>query len=109
MDTPKKKLMVFNFVFLALIVLGSPVIMMSPMILDAPGSENSIVLTSIVYSLWLLVPVYFISSIGSFILYKFKKDKIAVIWSLLPLINISIFLVAIIFLFTICHNLGKCP
>jgi hypothetical protein len=99
MNSVKINLIVINLIFLVLIVLSSPVIIMSPMMFDAPGSETLIPLMMIFYSLIFVIPMFIISSIGSIILYSKKKEKLAVRWSFLPLINIIIFVIGFILQF----------
>ncbi len=86
----KFKLTIAYAVFFVILIAASSLIIMSPMMLDAPGSEDSIIIWVILFALWTYLPVFLASLIGSLILYKKKKESASVVFSMLPLINIVV-------------------
>ncbi|MBI9101641.1 MAG: hypothetical protein JEY99_04460 [Spirochaetales bacterium] len=101
----KFKLLTSHSIFFILLVVGSPVIIMSPMILDSADPVNKPVsyytMMTIVYSLWTLLPVFIIGLISSIILYIKKRERISFFLSLLPLLNVFVFLAAFLLLFVV--------
>lgn len=87
-ETSKTILIIGNIIFASLIVIGSPAIIMSPMMFDAPGSENSIPLNILFYSLWTYTPATILAIALSITTYKLKKHSLAAILVFIPTINL---------------------
>ncbi|HPJ37939.1 MAG TPA: hypothetical protein PLT75_05820 [Spirochaetota bacterium] len=104
----RTRVVLINIVFLFLLIIMLPGIIMSPMMFDAPGSENSIPTNLMFYSLILYIPVFLTGSIGSLILYMLKKHRASVIWSLLPLVNILCFIAGLAILMVFCNGNFTC-
>lgn len=73
----REKLSVLSRVVAFLGVLGFPVMFISGMVFDAPGSENSIQAKVIFYILFSFSPICFLSILISDTLYKFGLNKLS--------------------------------
>ncbi len=97
----KNKIIISNTIFIFILLIAYPVITMSPMMLgNADGIHYSIILT-IIYSLWTYLPVLIIGLVTSIIFYKKGKQKAAFRLSLLPVLNIIVFILSFLMFFVI--------
>ncbi len=96
----KKKLKIWLIVstvlYGILVILSIPVIIMSPMMFDAPGSLENGVLNMLFASLVVFPVVVIISIIAEWILYNKGKIKISLIFSFLPIADVLIILSGIL-------------
>lgn len=83
-------LILTSVLFGLLIIPGVGVIMISPMVFDAPESQRNPKVLPFVIALVSYPVIAFLSIIGSWILYKLKRYKAAILVSLLPLLPVFI-------------------
>ena len=74
----------------------------SAMLFDAPGSESSPFTLMLFYSIASFSPVAVISVIGMWFFYLFKKFRVSVVFSLLPLLSIISGITAFILISVVC-------
>lgn len=87
---------VINTIFCIILPFSILTAMFSPMLFDAPGSEESFYTTVLFLSLFTSPIVILISVTTSRkLLFSLKEYKIALVFSLLPLINVIAFLFAL--------------
>jgi len=79
-----------------MIILSLPMIIMSSMMFDAPGSMQNVALLAAFFSLISFPVIVIISLIVAWVLYRSDKLKGSLIVSLLPLVNIIIFISGIL-------------
>lgn len=82
-----------NIFFVLLVVPGIMVAFKSVILFDSPGSESNPVII-VMFLTVVSFPVIVFLSLGSWVLYSYRKYKASVIISFLPFVNI--FIVAII-------------
>ncbi|MEW7279227.1 hypothetical protein ABW636_11595 [Aquimarina sp. 2201CG1-2-11] len=100
-------LIIASAVFGFLILPALPMIMMSPMLFDSPGSENSIPTVTLAISLITYPITTIIGSIIAWILFTKKKYLIAIIFASVPILNILVGILTIIYMAFFCGgNLG---
>lgn len=75
--------------------------LMSVMMFDAPGSEESTITWMCVLTNMAYPPVCFISAIGAWVMYKLSYYRSACAVSLAPLLNVALFVLAIVLLITL--------
>ncbi len=101
-------LIIASVVFGILILPSLPMIMMSAMMFDSPGSEDSIPTITLVIS---LVAYPFVTCIGiavAWILFSRKKHIAAIILASLPVISILVGIGAIIYMAVFCDGNFAC-
>ena len=101
-------LIVASAIFGILILPSLPMIMMSPMMFDSPGSENS--LPTIIFVLS-LVAYPFVTVFGiavSWILFSKKKHLFSILFATLPVFTIIVGLLAIIYMAVFCDGRFDC-
>lgn len=104
----KVYLIVASIIFGVLILPSLPLILMSPMMFDSPGSEDSITTITLVLSIVTYPIVSFIGIAMSWVLYIKHKNVIALICVNLPILNIIIGIGAIIYLSIFCDGNFNC-
>lgn len=89
--------LILSSVFCSILILVSlPMIMMSPMLFDAPGSTEKTEIYVVIFTLIAFPLVALISTILAWVLHKKNKIKGAFITSLLPYLNLVVFLFALL-------------
>ncbi len=101
-------LIVASIVFGMLILPSLPMIMMSAMMFDSPGSTESTTTWVIFWSMVAYPFVTVIAIIIAWILYVKKLHLPAIVFSCLPLLNISIGILAVIYLSIFCDGKFAC-
>ncbi len=101
-------LIVVSIIFGILILPSLPMIMMSAMMFDSPGSEDSIPTITLVISMIAYPFTTFISLVIAWILFTKKKYVYAIIVSGLPLVNILIGIGAVIYMAIFCNGNFAC-
>lgn len=89
-------LIISTSIFGSLTILSLPMILMSPMMFDAPGSTNNKAILAVFYSLISFPIIVLITIIGAWILFRLNKYKTSLLISLIPLISVSIFIIGIL-------------
>ena len=89
-------LIVATSIFGSLTILSLPMVIMSPMMFDAPGSTNNKALLAAFYSLISFPIIVLITIIVAWVLFRNNKLKTSLIISLIPLINLSIFILGML-------------
>ena len=82
--------------------------MMSVMSFDAPGSESIFLTNLFVYSQLTFPVVIIIAIIGSWIFYRKNKHKEAIILNFLPILNITLAILAFLLLEIFCEGRFAC-
>ncbi|WP_074408752.1 MULTISPECIES: hypothetical protein [Aquimarina] len=101
-------LIITSIVFGILILPSIPMIMMSAMLFDSPESENSLPTIILAISLVFYPIIACISIAISWFLFVRKKYLLAIVSASLPILNIGIGIIAIIFLFALCDGNLNC-
>ncbi len=101
-------LIVCSIVFGILILPSLPMIMMSAMMFDSPGSEDSISTIILVASLVLYPFVTVIGIAIAWILFVRKTHLFAIISASLPLLNILVGVAAMVYLMIFCDGNFAC-
>ncbi|GAA4277755.1 hypothetical protein [Aquimarina mytili] len=107
-NSTKIYLIVASIIFGILILPSLPMIMMSAMMFDSPGSEDSISTITIVIS---MVSYPFITCIGitiGWILFSKRKYLLAILFASIPALNICIGIIAIIYMMIFCGGNFAC-
>ncbi len=107
-NTTKTYLIIASIVFGILILPSLPMIMMSAMMFDSPGSEDSIPTITLVISLIAYPFVTSISIIVAWILFVRKIFFGAILSASLPFLNILIGIGAIIYMSIFCDGNFAC-
>ena len=87
-------LLLITSLFLLSLIPAAFFVMMSPMAFDSGASKES---WMIVLPIWCYPPAVLLSVAGSWIAFAAKRYRFALIWSLLPLLNV-VFLAAVFLL-----------
>ncbi len=101
-------LIVSSIIFGILILPSLPMIMMSPMMFDSPGSEDSIPTIVLVLSIVAYPFVTCVGIITAWILFAKRKHFLAIIFSCFPILNIIVGIVSIIYLAVFCDGSFDC-
>ncbi len=101
-------LIVASIIFGILVLPSLPMIMMSAMMFDSPGSEDSIPTITLVISLIAYPFVTFIGVVTAWILFMRKKHILAILSASLPILNILIGIAAIIYMAVFCDGNFAC-
>ncbi len=92
-----------------LMLISIPCVMMSPMIFDAPGSENSALVISIfIFMLCIPLTTFVALVVSSIYLLKTKNFKKACLGYLLPALNITLLVIACWLLQVMCNGQFVC-
>ncbi|MDY8134117.1 hypothetical protein [Aquimarina sp. 2201CG5-10] len=101
-------LIVTSVLFGILIFPSLPMIMMSPMMFDSPGSENSIPTIILVISI-IAYPILTVIGIAlGWFLFTKRKNLIAVLFASLPILNIIIGIATILYMAIACNGNFDC-
>ncbi len=104
-----KTYLIITTVILGFLILPSlPVIMMSPMMLDSTGSGDSIGTIVLLISLVLYPVIALLGIAGSWILFSKKKYLIAKVFASLPILDIIIGILAIVYIQIVCDGSFVC-
>ncbi len=101
-------LIVTSVVFGILILPSLPMIMMSAMMFDSPGSEDSLPTIILVISLVAYPFVSCFSIVTAWILFTNNKNFASIFFASLPILNIIIGIVAIVYMFIFCDGNFAC-
>ncbi|MBQ0735659.1 hypothetical protein [Aquimarina celericrescens] len=101
-------LIVASIIFGILIFPSLPMVMMSAMMFDSPGSQDSLPTIILVISMVAYPVVTCISIIAAWILFVKKKNYLAIILVSLPILNILIGIAAIIYITVFCDGSFAC-
>ncbi|WP_109298870.1 hypothetical protein [Aquimarina sp. AU474] len=101
-------LIVASIIFGILVFPSLPMIMMSAMMFDSPGSEDSIPTITLVVSLIAYPFVTFIAIVTAWILFVRKKHLLSIIFASLPILNIIIGIAVIIYMAVFCNGNFSC-
>ncbi len=101
-------LIVASIIFGILIVPSLPMIMMSAMMFDSPGSEDSTPTIILVISLVAYPFVTCIGIITAWILFVRKIHFLAIISASLPILNILVGIAAIVYMAVFCDGSFSC-
>ncbi len=107
-NTVRIVLIVFTVIFGALIFPNLGAAMISPMLFDSPGSENSTVLFLAFIAIIAYTPITLISIAMSWILFAKKKTLASLISMAFPLLVILIGLLAFVVIFVFCNGSLDC-
>ncbi len=101
-------LIIANIIFGILILPSLPMIMMSAMMFDSPGSEDSVPTITLVISLVAYPFVTVIGIVTGWILFTRKIHLLAIVFASLPILNIIIGIAAIIYMALFCDGSFAC-
>ena len=107
-NNTKIYLIVASIIFGILILPSLPMIIMSPMMFDSPGSENSIPTITLVISLVAYPFVTVFSIAVSWIAFVKRRHLFAIIAASLPILNILIGIAAIVYMAVVCDGNLDC-
>ncbi len=101
-------LIVASIIFGILIVPSLPMIMMSAMMFDSPGSEDSIPTITLVLS---MIAYPFVTCIGialGWILFSRNKNLMAILFASIPALNIVTGIIALLYMTIFCNGNFAC-
>ncbi|MEW7292621.1 hypothetical protein [Aquimarina sp. 2304DJ70-9] len=101
-------LIVASVIFGILVLPSLPMIMMSAMMFDSPGSEDSIPTITLVITLVAYPIITGISIIVAWILFMRKKHLLAIVFASLPILDILVGIAAVIYMAVFCGGDFAC-
>ncbi|MCK8521995.1 hypothetical protein M0D21_10480 [Aquimarina sp. D1M17] len=101
-------LIVTSILFGILILPSLPMIMMSPMMFDSPGSEDSTPTIILVLSLVAYPVVTVFGIVVGWILFAKQKHFLSIIFATLPLLNILVGILSVIYMAVFCNGNFDC-
>ncbi len=107
-NTTRIYLIIASCVFGVLVLPSLPMIMMSAMLFDSPGSEDSSSTILFAISLITYPIVTFIGIVTAWVLFTKKKYLFSIIFASLPILNILIGIIAIIYIAVFCGGNLDC-
>ncbi|WP_025742566.1 hypothetical protein [Aquimarina pacifica] len=107
-NNTKTYLIVTTSILGFLVLPSLPVIMMSPMMFDSTGSDDSIATIILVLCLILYPFIVVLGIAGSWILFSKKKYFLATIFASLPIVDIMVGILAIIYISVFCDGSFVC-
>ena len=82
---------------------------MSVMLFDAPGSESSTFTIMLFISVLSYPPAVVIAVAGSMVMYLFKKEKLSIVFALLPLLSLFMVALSLGLITVFCNGSLVCP
>ncbi len=101
-------LIVASILFGILILPSLPMIMMSPMMFDSPGSEDSTSTIILVLSLVAYPVITVFGIVVGWILFAKQKYLFSIVFATLPLLNILIGILSVIYMAVFCNGNFDC-
>ncbi|MEK7989395.1 MAG: hypothetical protein VSS52_000175 [Thiotrichaceae bacterium] len=105
MNIPTKKQLLTINIISGLLLIPFPILFIGSIFLfDAPGAENGIINNLIYFSI-VTYPISFLFSVtGTWLGYKFGRNRIAWYMSLLPFLNVLAFFIGVAIMIFVCNG-----
>lgn len=102
-------LAIINIVWALSFLPSLGVSLMSAMLFDAPGSEDSTFTIMLFISILSYPAAVVLAIAGSWILYYFKKIKLSIAFSLIPLLSLCMVALSLGLMTVLCNGSLACP
>lgn len=106
----KRLVLLINCIFIIIGFLSIATALFSPMLFDAPGSENNNFVWMMFWSLLSIPLTCLISVVWSMIIFYHSANYKKALWiSLIPCIPIAVTCISVTLIQIFCHGLFSCP